>query len=228
MKQALTDSVSIQPFFFTSMKEENLYGLVIAGGESNRMGSDKAWLRYHGKPQLYHVFDQLSACTDQVFISCNKFQKNRIFPYYQTIVDKKAFENKGPIAALLTAFNQLPGRDFLVIATDYPFLNTCTLSKFAAVADQHQLSAFYNAEAKVYEPLLAYYPKEIYPALKAFYEEGNYSLQQFLAEHKAVKFFPSDENEITNVNTPEEYEAAYHKINGSRYLHQHSNLSAHG
>ena len=205
------------------MKEENIYGLVIAGGESSRMGNDKSWLRYHGKPQLYHVFDQLAACTNQVVISCNKHQKNRIFPYYQVIVDKKSLENKGPIAALLTAFSQYPETDFLVMATDYPFLLSSTLSNFAAFASQHQLCAFFNIRTHYFEPLLAYYPKEIYPALKSFFENGNTSLQQFLIENNAAKFLPANENELTNVNTPDEFQAAYQNIQqGDFSSYQHS------
>jgi molybdopterin-guanine dinucleotide biosynthesis protein A len=194
------------------MKEENLYGLVIAGGNSNRMGTDKSWLRYHGKPQLYHVYDLLSACTNDVYISCNKYQKNRIFPYYKTIVDKKIFENQGPIAALLTAFNQNPDHDLLVLATDYPFLTAATLSKFADFAKGQRLCAFFNAGSNVYEPILAYYPKEIYPSLKLFFDSGKNSLQQFLAEQNAAKFFPEDINELINVNTQDEYYSVYAEI----------------
>lgn len=198
------------------MKEENLYGLVIAGGNSNRMGTDKSWLRYHGKPQLYHVYDLLSAHTNDVYISCNKYQKNRIFPYYKTIVDKKIFENKGPIAALLTAFNQYPDHDLLVLATDYPFLTSATLAKFAGFAKGQKLCAFFNAGANVYEPLLAYYPKEIYPSLRQFFESGNSSLQQFLVDQNAAKFFPQDVNELINVNTQDEYYTVYSEIQDSK------------
>jgi molybdopterin-guanine dinucleotide biosynthesis protein A len=191
------------------MKEENLYGLVIAGGNNNRMGTDKSWLRYHGKPQLYYVYDLLSAHTNDVYISCNKYQKNRIFPYYKTIVDKKIFENRGPIAALLTAFNQYPDHDLLVLATDYPFLTSATLSQFAAFAKAERLCAFFNSRSNEYEPLLAYYPKEIYPALRNFFESGNNSLQQFLLDQNAAKFHPEDINELNNVSTPDDYYTVY-------------------
>jgi nucleoside-triphosphatase THEP1 len=52
-------------------------GLVLCGGQSVRMGSDKAFLEYHGKPQCYHLYDELQTIYNNVFISCNESQKQK-------------------------------------------------------------------------------------------------------------------------------------------------------
>ena len=44
-------------------------GLVLAGGESTRIGMDKAIIDYHGQPKHIHVYKLLEKCCDQVFVS---------------------------------------------------------------------------------------------------------------------------------------------------------------
>lgn len=185
-------------------KDDNTYGLVIAGGQSQRMGHDKAWIRYHGKPQLYHVFDQLSCFCPQVFISCNRLQKKRIFNYYPAFTDRRVFEESGPIAALLTAFHHHPGKDFLVTASDYPLLTTATISAFFNSIIPQRTAAFFNPVERCYEPLIAYYPSSISVPLMESFNRKKYSLQQFLQEQDAMQFIPGNLAEITNVNTPEQ------------------------
>ena len=47
-------------------------GLVLSGGQSSRMGRDKALIDYHGLPQYAYVYDLLLGFCDKVFISSKK------------------------------------------------------------------------------------------------------------------------------------------------------------
>ena len=53
---------------------DDLYGLIIAGGESKRMGFKKAFINYHGVPQLNHLFHLLSKHCEKVFTSCKQVE----------------------------------------------------------------------------------------------------------------------------------------------------------
>lgn len=187
------------------------YGLVLCGGQSTRMGSDKSMLQYYEKPQRYHVYNMLLSFCEKVFISCNEAQAGTIEHGYHFLKDDPAFSNIGPMAALLTAFTQYPKKDLLLIGCDYPFLTAAELQKFLASCG-HKAAAFFNDEAGIYEPLLAWYPALAVEQLNKMHETKQFSLQHFLNDNQAAKFYPANKNSITSVDTHEAFIKAQHLI----------------
>ena len=184
----------------------SLYGLVVCGGASSRMGTDKGLLVYHDKPQQYHIYQILDTICDRVFLSCNNTQFANILPGYDAIPDSTEFENIGPMAALLTAFSHYPEKDFLVVGCDYPFLTKQSLKLFIETLSKKSLaSAFYNNHHR-YEPLLAWYSCTSASLLKNHFERGEYSLQEFLRAHTAEKYQPDDQQVMKSVDTYDEFQ----------------------
>lgn len=190
------------------------FGIVVCGGKSTRMGTDKSMLSYHGKPQLYHVYEMLEGLCEKVFISCNREQAGRISSPHQYLEDLPEFEEIGPMAAILTAFHIAKNHDFLVIGCDYPFLTPRELESFLLSIDKnHVATAFYNEEKSLYEPLLALYSSGAGEMIREMFDEGNYSLQSFLRNSSAGKFIGFKRESITSVDSPEMYEWAKKHIN---------------
>ncbi|MBE9464865.1 molybdenum cofactor guanylyltransferase [Dyadobacter subterraneus] len=194
------------------MKKE-LYGLVICGGQSTRMGTDKSLIDYHGKPQRYYVYEMLEWICDKVFISCNSSQKESITEPYKTLPDLPQYEKIGPMAALLTAFNYYPDHNFLVVGCDYPYLTTKDLKEFAkSVKPEEIASAFYNHEENVYEPLLAWYSHKSKNEIQRMYGNEEFSLQRFLRENEAGKYQTMRPKNLVSVDTPEDCQIAKETI----------------
>lgn len=194
------------------MKKE-LYGLVICGGQSSRMGTDKSLIDYHGKPQRYYVYEMLEWICDKVFISCNTTQKESITEPYKALSDLPQYENIGPMAGLLTAFNYYPDRDFLVVGCDYPYITTKDLKEFTRSVNQEKIaSAFYNHEHGMYEPLLALYSQKSKNEILRMYDKSEFSLQHFLTENEAGKYQPARPKNLMSVDTPEDYQIAKETI----------------
>ncbi len=182
----------------------NTYALVMCGGNSSRMGSDKSMLQYYDKPQRYHVYDMLLPFCEKVFIASNQDQANSIEAGYDFIPDDEAFRNIGPMGALLTAFAKYPGKHILLIGCDYPFLKASELEIFSKLCIDVPAS-FYNIEAVIYESMLAWYPFTCFDELKRMYESKQFSLQQLLRKTDAIKYLPTDTNCIKSIDTAEDY-----------------------
>ena len=191
---------------------QNTYGLVMCGGQSNRMGTDKSMLQYFDKPQRYYVYDMLLPFCEKVFISCNEEQLKNMEVEYNVMPDDKSFSNIGPIGALLTAFTQFPKKNILLIGCDYPFLKAGELEMFSMQCKDIPAS-FYNQEAVIYESMLAWYPHTCFEELKQMFAAKQYSLQQLLRKNDAVKYLPLDTNCIKSIDTKEAYARAIKELN---------------
>jgi len=180
------------------------YGLVACGGSSSRMGTDKSMLTYHQKPQRYHVYEMLQPFCEKVFISCREEQAATVEDGYNILADHPAYNETGPMAALLSAFAEFPQKNMLLIGCDYPFLTANDLQQFSAYCnDEDHAVAFYNDKGNVYEPLLAWYNHNSFYALKKMYDTKQYSLQHFLRSSQTVKFYPTDNKNIESIDTRE-------------------------
>ncbi|GGH44679.1 hypothetical protein GCM10007423_43050 [Dyadobacter endophyticus] len=185
----------------------SLYGLVICGGESMRMGTDKSLLVYYQKPQYEHVADLLAPLCERVILCCNAEQHKTFRTGYPKLTDMPKFGGAGPMSGLLTAFETFPGNDFLVAGCDYPYLTTTDLANFLHDTDKDlTAAAFYNQNA-FYEPLLGWYSRSAGNALLKTFENGSRSLQRFLQAEKAGKYRPMSEQTMLSVDTMEDFRA---------------------
>ncbi len=173
-------------------KAKQLIGLVYTGQNRADVNGDKAWDRFHGKPQVYFVFDLLSELASTVFIACNKNQKNRIFNCYPTIVlPGKPFES-AILATIISVLKNNSDTGILIASTDYSLLSRSILAKFFAQCRSDKPSAFYNPVTDSYEPMISWYPPQILNNLSPALRSENKSITQFLNDARATKFIPED------------------------------------
>lgn len=201
----------------TAFHTAPLYGLVVCGGQSSRMGTDKSLLQYHALPQRYHVYHLLEQVCERVFLSCNEHQADNIPPGYSFLTDMPVFAEHGPVSALLTAFHHFPGAAFLVLGCDYPFL---AIEQIRPLADkrnpQQQAIAFFRDEPSFPEPMLALYEPSIQPLLTAQYRQGNDSLSRLLRIAGALLLPAIPKEAYESVDTPEAYRLALQRLAQSR------------
>ena len=108
-----------------------LYGLVLAGGKSRRMGQDKALLQREGQSQLSYIASLLEEVTDRLFVSARQDQQDDPErSRFAAIVDR--YHAIGPIAGILSAMDEYPDADWLVIACDLPNIDRETLDYLIA------------------------------------------------------------------------------------------------
>jgi molybdopterin-guanine dinucleotide biosynthesis protein A len=185
-----------------------LYGLVLAGGRSTRMGRDKAALEYHGRAQLERAHDLLEKLVARAFVSVRPDQaSDPLRARFAQIVD--AGDLEGPAAGIRAAQKAHPDCAWLVLACDLPWLDIATLQHLIARRDPARLAtAFRSSHDGLPEPLCAIYEPAAALALQEFLATGRNCPRKLLINSDTLLLDQPDTKALDNVNTPQELAAA--------------------
>jgi len=189
-----------------------IYGLVLAGGKSTRMGKDKGLIPYHGMPQREYLYHLLSRVCERTFLSIRPEQQNDFSDDMETIVDENKY--KGPYNGLLSAHQRHPKVAWLVLACDLPLIDLLSLQELIAARDPNVMAtSFAQKEDPLPEPLCAIWEPKAFEASRAYLESGNGTCpRKFLINSEVKLAFPSNENVLLNANSEEEYKEAIVKL----------------
>lgn len=185
-----------------------LYGLLLAGGRSTRMGRDKAALRVAGRSQLEHVMALLAPRVERAFVSVRAEQRaDPLRAAFEQIEDTR--DNLGPIAGIIAAQERFPQSAWLVLACDLPLLDEATLEfLLRARAPERLATAFRSSHDALPEPLCAVYEPRSRAALAAYVAGGRNCPRKFLLQADVHLIDEPNPRALDNANTPEEYAAA--------------------
>jgi len=178
-------------------------GLVLAGGKSQRMGSDKAFLDYHGMPQVEYAAQQMTLLGIEPYISCRAEQEDHFSDRYARVYD--TFMGLGPYGALLSAFRSDPDSAWLVTACDQPLLQGAHLKLLLEGRDTAKIATcFHNPDTGFPEPLITLWEPRAYPRLLSFLSLGYSCPRKVLINSDIYEIHLEDTAFMANANTPEE------------------------
>jgi molybdopterin-guanine dinucleotide biosynthesis protein A len=182
-----------------------LFGLVLAGGASTRMGADKAALQYHGQPQLRWAFELASQVCAATFVSVRPDQRDDATrASFPQIVDRQP--GIGPIAGISAALLEHPKAAWLVLACDLPFLTERTLQHLMAHRDAHKIATAYRSSHDgLPEPLCAIWEPAAREPLLAYIATGKQCPRKFLINSNTALLDLPERQALDNVNTVEEF-----------------------
>ena len=181
----------------------SLYGLVLSGGQSTRMGQDKGALVYSefsSLDQRSRCFEQMRFHCDQVFVSCLPEQVARLQPGLPYILDSGA--GVGPGLGILSAAMAHPQASWLVLACDFPFAREETIQYLIEHRDPSRAATCFVHPDGVLEPLFAIWERPALMALERAFSAGRFSPRAVLeTENPARVSYPAAQ-ELLNVNRP--------------------------
>ena len=138
-----------------------MLGVVLCGGQSTRMGSDKGLLKLHASTWAQTAIDKLSELELPIILSVNKSQLSEystIFSPEQLVTDNYSLEIKGPLAGVLSVHIQYPAEDLFLLACDLPLMETALLNELLNLYNQHATNdAFVFTNDGEPEPLCGIY-----------------------------------------------------------------------
>ena len=192
-----------------SRKAENpLYGLVLAGGKSRRMGRDKAGLLRGGQSQLAYVVSVLDPLAERVFVSTSADQKDeKERSRFDQIVDR--YQDMGPVAGILSAMDGYPDVDWLVVACDLPNIDASTVSYLLRQrSPDRPFSAYRSSHDGLPEPLCAVYAAGSADIVRGFVAEGIHCPRKILIRSDTQLLEQPDPDSLHNVNTPDDLQGS--------------------
>ena len=188
-----------------------LTGIVLAGGQSSRMGRDKAGLPWGDSTLLRTVLDRLAPVCAELIVVSNTPRPELDGLGVRLTAD--AFLGCGPLGGIHAGLTAASNPYSFVTACDMPFLNTDAVAHIAA-------SAAGGFDAAVpwidgyYHPLHAVYRVSCLPLIERMLAEGNYRVLDFypairlrrVTEDEIARFDPALAT-LRNINTPEDLAA---------------------
>jgi molybdopterin-guanine dinucleotide biosynthesis protein A len=186
-------------------------GIILAGGQSRRLGRDKRFLLLAGRPLIAHVIERLQPLVSEIIIAA---PDPDAFAGWNARIVPDLYPDRGVLAGLHAGLTAARGRWAFVIAADLPRLNPALLR---AMADRARISPADTIVPQwqgALEPLHALYrPAACAPAAEAALRREERRIIAFYPDVQ-IEIFPENEvarrdpagHSFFNVNTPEEWE----------------------
>jgi molybdenum cofactor guanylyltransferase len=214
IKNANVISISDLMLMQNEFKFSNdLLGVILCGGQSSRMGSEKFVTNYHGVPQYQYLSKLFKKLNLDTVISIREGQVSFVNDAANLVLDNEYYFNAGPLTGLLSVYEKYPDKSILLVGCDYPLLN---LEHISYLIDQihssYSVVCFQN-NVGIDEPLIAYYSNEVLAEIKNYFELGNKSLQQFIKSTNVKRLTLENNLFLTSVDTPLERAFILNQIN---------------
>ncbi len=193
------------------MKQALINGLVLVGGKSSRMGTDKSDLVYHQQRQSEHVSSIMHPFCKTVYLSVGQSHMRQSSVLYPIIKDVR--DNNGPMTGLYSAILFDAKLAWLILPCDLPFLDQAVLRKLInEINSDHDVICYFNKARNQAEPLVSIWNPSSFEKVKERYKAKQYSMYGLIQELKSKYIEMEDDSKLMNVNTLEEYKEAKEKI----------------
>ncbi|MFP4132852.1 MAG: molybdenum cofactor guanylyltransferase [Halothece sp.] len=193
------------------MIKNRLSAMILAGGQSKRMGEDKALLNVEGKPFLQYICECAQAVTSQVYIVTPWVERyQNIVPSECSLIPEMSLPNEtppyGPLVGLYQGLQQVKTEWVLALACDLPKLKVAELEFWCEQLPQvaTETVALVAKSREGWEPLCGFYHRDCVELFSAYLASGKRSFQGFLNQHSVEELAVRDRASLFNCNTPDD------------------------
>lgn len=183
-------------------------GVLLAGGQSRRFGSPKAFATYEGRPFYRYSLDALRPfCDELVVVARPEFAE--FFPNdVHVTTDLDSFTGMGPLAGIVSAMEMIEADRYVVLPCDMPFIEANVIEKLLQLHEGDVTAA--TVEGK-HHPLVSVWNANVKPTIRQALLEGQRRVMHVLAKHEGhwiegSLLTSTPETNFKNVNTPCELE----------------------
>ena len=172
------------------------------------MGQDKALLSRGEQSQLAYIVRLLQDHVHRVFVSARAEQQDeKERARFEQIIDR--YQDMGPVAGILSAMDEYPNVDWLVVACDLPNVDARTISLLLDKRSESQpFTAFASSHGGLPEPLCAVYMAQSADIVRDFVAEGIHCPRKMLIRSDTLLLEQPDPMALANINTPHDLEGS--------------------
>ena len=181
--------------------------IILAGGKSRRMGSNKAFLKYGDTTFIEHQVMMLRKIFDEIILSAND---ENAYAGLKLAIVSDVIPEKGPLSGIYAGLSHARSSHAFVIACDMPFINEKLILYLKSQINGYDVVV--PQTSRGLEPMHAFYSRNCIQPMHRCLEEGRLRIVDFFSE---VKVKVVDEKEfagldaslqsLINLNTPDEY-----------------------
>jgi len=185
---------------------ESVSAIILAGGQSRRMGQDKALIDFRGRPIIAHVIDTLRGLSSDVIVVSNR---SGVYDSFGARVVSDYEPPAGPLGGIAAGLSAARRDLTIVVACDMPFLNSRLLRYLIEQAVDAD-AVVMQIEGK-FEPLHAVYRRACLTAINQHLTAGDRRVISFYADVRLLSIPEADWRTIdpdgrstANLNTPDD------------------------
>ncbi|MBC7876294.1 MAG: molybdenum cofactor guanylyltransferase [Anaerolineales bacterium] len=192
--------------------------VIQAGGQSSRMGEDKALKPFLGRPLIQRVIDRLTPIADELIVTTNR-PAEYTFLNVRLVSDLKP--GRGALGGLYTAIASATHPLVAVVACDMPFASWLFFEGARRLMVEEEADVMISKTGAGYEPLHALYRRETcLPAIESAIDADQWKVVSWFPHVKVriltteeLKHFDPSGLAFSNINTPEEFSEAEMRAN---------------
>lgn len=182
-------------------KEKDITGIILAGGKSSRMGSEKGLIQLDGKSFMQYCIEALRPLVDSIII----VSSNPDYDVFNVERVEDIIPDSGPVAGLHAGLTHSKTENNLVISCDVPLLTTSLLQKLLSYEKENYDIVQFEADGKTI-PLIALYKKRCANKCHELLTHGERRLRKLVLtlRTKTVSVLKKEHVLVTNMNTIED------------------------
>jgi len=201
--------------------------VIQAGGQSSRMGEDKALKPFLGRPLIQHVIERLASIADEMIVTTNRpaeygFLNTLTGSVHRLRLVSDLKPGRGALGGLYTAISSATSPFVAVVACDMPFASKNFFESSHRLMVKDEADVVIAKTDAGYEPLHALYRRETcLPAIEAAMDTDQWKVIAWFPQVKVRTLLPNEFKAFDpaglcflNLNTPEDFLAAERRASG--------------
>lgn len=161
----------------------NITAVILAGGKSSRMGSDKSLLKLGGKALIEHVVDALRPYVGSVIVVTNNKEKYSFLEDVRFTED--IIKNQGPFIGLISGMKAIDTKWCFVTSCDMPLIDGNIVEYLWGYNDRYIVTPLSD---NGFEPLISLYSRDILPFAEKMISSGIRSINGFIGNMEKLGY----------------------------------------
>lgn len=179
---------------------KNVTGVILAGGGSSRMGTDKALLSLGDRTFIGSIAGMLGTLFADVMIISDHAER---YGFLGLPVQEDIRKDAGPLGGIHSALSSMKTHYAFIIACDLPLVSQGACLRILSAQPRDDVVVARNGDR--IQPLFGVYSKDVLPEAEDRLGRGENSVMNFLERLRVTVVDFQSPSQIRNINTPEEY-----------------------